>query len=325
MERLSSCGADKADSGYCDDMNGETTNNETKHICVCICTYKRPLLLNRLLVELGGQDTSGLFTYSIVVADNDYLQSAKPIVDTFAATSSVLIKYCVESRQNIALARNKAIENTKGDFIAFIDDDEYPTKRWLVTLFEACNKYDVDGVLGPVKPYFDEETPKWVIKGRFYERATYETGIVIDWRKGRTNNVLLKMRLFKDGVPPFRPEFRAGEDQDFFQRMIEKGYAFIWCNEAVVYEAVPPLRWKRTYMLRRALLRGAMEPKTANFGMLNIAKSILAVPAYTVALPFALVLGHHRFMGLLVRLFDHVGLLLALLGIDVVTEPYVTE
>ena len=114
-------------------MNGETTNNETNHINVCICTYKRPPLLKRLLEELGGQDTSGLFTYSIVVADNDYLQSAKPIVDDFTATSSVPIKYCVEPRQNIALARNKAIENVNGDFVAFIDDDEFPTKRWLLT------------------------------------------------------------------------------------------------------------------------------------------------------------------------------------------------
>ena len=192
-------------------------------------------------------------------------------------------------------------------------------------MFEACDKYDVDGVLGPVKPHFDEETPKWVIKGKFYERATYPTGFVIDWRKGRTGNVLLKMRLFTDGAQPFRPEFRAGEDQDFFQRMIEKGYVFIWCNEAVAYEAVPPLRWKRTFMLRRALLRGAMEPKTANFGVLDIAKSIIAVLLYTVALPFALVLGQHRFMSLLVRLFDHVGKLLALLGLDLVREPYVTE
>jgi hypothetical protein len=44
-----------------------------------------------------------------------------------------------------------------------------------------------------------------------------------------------------------------------------------------------------------------------------------------VALPFALVLGQHRFMTLLVKLFDHVGKLLALFGINPVTEEYVTD
>ena len=298
--------------------------NETKHISVCICTYKRPRFLKRLLEELDGQDTSGLFTYSIVVADNDHLQSGEAVVRDFAAASSIPIKYCVEPRQNIALTRNKAIENANGDFVAFIDDDEFPTRRWLLTLFKACNEFGVDGVLGPVKRHFDEEPPKWVVKGKFYERPTYPTGFVIDWRKGRTNNVLLKKRIFAAGAQPFRPDFLTGEDQDFFRRMIEKRHAFVWCNEAVVYEVVPPVRWKRTFMLRRALLGGTVSVIEPTFGALAIAKSVIAVPAYTAALPFALVLGHHRFMILSVKLFEHLGKLLALMGIKPI-RAYVTD
>jgi len=299
--------------------------NEAKHISVCICTYKRPHLLPRLLRELICQETGGLFTYSIVVADNDSLQSAKAVVTDFAAASTIAINYCVEPKQNIALARNKAIENVHGDFVAFIDDDEFPRKDWLLTLFRARMEYDVDGVLGPVKPFFDEKPPKWVIEGKFYERPTYRTGFVIDWRKGRTGNVLLKRQLFEAGAPWFRPEFLTGEDQDFFRRMIEKGYVFIWCNEAVAYEVVPPIRWKRAFMLRRALLRGKISRVHPTFGARDIATSLIAVPAYTAALPCALVLGHSRFMTCLVKLFDHLGRLLALLGINPIRESYVTD
>ena len=196
---------------------------KTNHISVCICTYKRPRFLKRLLEELGVQDSGGLFTYSIVVADNDLSESAKPVVDDFTAVSPIPVTYCVEPRQNIPLARNKAVENTTGDFVAFIDDDEFPSKRWLLTLFKACSEYEVDGVLGPVKRHFDEVPPKWVVEGKFYERPTYPTGFVIDWKKGRTGNVLLKSRIFSADAQPFKQEFRGGEDQDFFQRMIEKG------------------------------------------------------------------------------------------------------
>jgi succinoglycan biosynthesis protein ExoM len=303
----------------------EAMTSETQHICVCICTYKRPQLLKRLLEDIRGQDTNGLFTYSIVVADNDHLRSAESVVADFAVASSVPIRYCVEPRQNIALARNTAVGNAHGDFVAFIDDDEFPTKRWLLTLFETCNQYEVDGVLGPVKRHFDVEPPEWVIKGNFYERPTHPTGFIIGWANGRTNNVLLKKQIFAAAAQPFRPEFRTGEDQDFFRRMIEKRHVFIWCNEALVYEVVPPIRWKRTFMLRRALLRGATSRIHPTFGALSVAKSVIAVPAYTTALPFALVLGHHRFMTLLVRLFDHIGRLLALLGINPIREPYVTD
>jgi len=299
--------------------------HETHHISVCVCTYKRPRLLKRLLQELSGQDTGGRFTYSIVVADNDCLQTAREVVSDFGATSSIPIRYCVEPRQNIALARNKALENASGDFVAFIDDDEFPTKRWLLTLFETCNKYGVDGVLGPVRPHFDEEPPKWVVQGRFYERPTYSTGLVIDWSKGRTGNALLKRRIFATGAPQFRAEFLTGEDQDFFRRMIEKGHRFIWCNEAMAYEVVPPIRWKPTFMLRRALLKGATRVVDPTFGAVEIAKSVIAVPAYAAALPFAFVLGYHRFMTCLVKLCGHIGQLLALAGINPIREPYVTD
>src|SRR5271168_3970673 len=197
-------------------------SNEIQHISVCVCTYKRPALLKRSLAGLLGQETEGLFTYSIVVVDNDELRSAEPAVSEFAAGSAIGIQYCVEPRQNIALARNKAVENATGEFIAFIDDDEFPTKAWLLTLFKACREYKVDGALGPVKPHFDEEPPKWVVQGKFYDRPSYPTGLVIDWRKGRTGNVLLKRELFGAGGELFRPEFRVGEDQDFFRRLIEK-------------------------------------------------------------------------------------------------------
>jgi glycosyltransferase involved in cell wall biosynthesis len=304
--------------------------SETKHISVCVCTYKRPHLLKRLLEALSDQDTSDndtdtLFTYSMVIADNDQLQSAKSVVSDFAASSSVSVKYCVEPEQSIALARNKAVENAQGDYIAFIDDDEFPAKNWLLMLFQTCEEYRVDGVLGPVKRHFDEEPPQWIVKSQFYERRINTTGSIVDWREARTGNVLLKRQILDASVPPFRADFRAGEDQDLFRRMIEKGHVFIWSDQAVAYEVVSPSRWKRTYMLKKALLRGATARLQPSCGALSIAKSVIAVPVYLAGLPLACIFGHHRFMAMLVRLFDHLGKLLALVGINPIKEQYVTD
>jgi succinoglycan biosynthesis protein ExoM len=298
---------------------------ETKHITVCICTYKRPQSIYRLLRELEGQDTGGLFTYSIVVADNDHLRSAESVVSRFSSPSTSHVKYCVEPQQNIALARNKAVKIAKGDFVALIDDDEFPEKDWLLTLFRTCEQHKVDGVLGPVKRWFDEQPPQWIVKGEFCTRPVNPTGTVVDWREARTGNVLLKRRVFDSDGQPFRPEFRMGEDQDFFRRMIEKGYRFIWSSDAVVYEVVPPMRWKRKYMLRKALLRGATARLQPSCGTASILKSVMAVPIYASALPMAQLLGHHRFMSLLIKLCDHVGKLLAVVGIDPIKDSYVTE
>lgn len=295
------------------------------HITVCICTYKRPQLLGRLLEELSAQHTAGLFTYSIVVVDNDHLRSAEPIVSNFAAESIACVRYCVESRQGISRARNMAVANATGELIAFIDDDELPTQCWLLTLFKALNEYKSDGVLGCVRPYFDVEPPRWLVKGRFYERPTYATGFVIDWQQGRTGNVLLKRAILLVDAQPFRPEFRSGEDQDFFRRMIGQGKVFIWCNESVVHEVIPPSRWKRVLMLKRALLQGASSAVHPTFRWLNFAKSAIAVPVYAAALPIALIFGHHILMLCLIKLCDHLGKLLALVGVDPIRSAYITE
>src|SRR5262245_37392378 len=116
-------------------MIQEQTVPATSHITVCICTYKRPLLLKRLLNDVGRQDTGGMFTISIVVVDNDRAETAKPVVQEFATASTVPVNYFVEPQQNIALARNRAVLNAKGDFIACVDDDEFPIEGWLRNLF----------------------------------------------------------------------------------------------------------------------------------------------------------------------------------------------
>jgi succinoglycan biosynthesis protein ExoM len=296
------------------------------HISICICTYKRPDLLKRLLEELGRQETEELFSYSIVVTDNDRSRSAQDIVSDLDSRLAVDIVYCVEPQQNIALARNRALANATGNFIAFIDDDEFPIQNWLLTLLKACHVYQADGVLGPVKPYFEQEPPQWVIKGRFFERPIHETGFVIDWTEGRTGNLLFKRRILKGIGQPFRPEFGSGgEDRNFFIRMIEKGHVFRWCNEAVAYEVVPRVRWKRSFMLKRALLRGKMSLNHRTSGPPAVLKSLVAVPLYLLALPFLLLVGQHKFMEYLIKLCDHAGRILALLGFNPIRESYVTE
>lgn len=291
------------------------------HICICICTFKRPNLLKHLLDELKLQITEGLFSYSVVVADNDHRQSGKQVVSEFAATSSIRIVYCVESEQNIALARNKALENAKGKFIAFIDDDEIPAEDWLCELFKACNAYRADGVLGPVRPCYEHNPPPWLIKYKSIERPEHDTGYKMGFSETRTGNVLFRREILNGLNYVFRSEFGTGsEDVDFFKRMMGKGSTFVWCNSAVVYELVPPARCKRSYQLRLALLRGGNSLKHRTDRARNVVKALIAVPVYGFSLPFLFVAGHHHFMNYSIKFCDHAGRLLGLLGINPVKE-----
>ena len=300
-------------------------DKESNHISVCICTYKRPEMLRRLLWKVAEQETDGLFTFSIVVVDNDRAQSAAAVIREFAAVNNVTTGYYVEDRQGICLARNKAIKNADGGLIAFIDDDEFPDRGWLAALFKCYLEHGAAGVMGPVKSYFDQVPPRWVIESKFYERPRHPTGFRIDWREGRTGNVLLSSQLFKGKALPFDPTFHRGGDTDFFRRMSAMGHTFVWCDEAVVYEIVPPARWTLSFMLKRALLRGSITVQSPALGVGSIAKSLVAVPLYILTLTFVWMFGVHRAVDVLVRLCDHLGKLLTLAGLKPLKHPYVTD
>jgi glycosyltransferase involved in cell wall biosynthesis len=276
--------------------------------------------LQRTLAALLKQETGGRFTMAVVVADNDREQSARSTVEAFRAATTLPVTYRVEPERNIALARNAAVESADGDYVAFIDDDEFPTPGWLARLLGACETYGGDGALGPVRPCFEHPAPAWLIRSGLCERPEHRTGALLHWRQTRTGNALLRRHVLHDLTPPFRPIFASGgEDQDLFRRLIERGYRFVWSKEAIVYELVPPTRCTRSYLVRKALLRGQNERSLLSAR--SIAKSLVAVPLYALMLP-PLLPTQALFMRYLVRLMDHTGKLLGALGVNPVGNDY---
>ena len=293
----------------------------TTKISVCICTFMRPALLGKLLPAVARQQTGGLFEIDIVVADNDCGQSARAVVQQAQLDSPVPLRYVVEPEQNIALARNRALKAADGDFVAFIDDDEIPPADWLLSAWQACQRYGADGVLAPVRPYFAHRPPAWLLRGRFCERPEPATGCRLHWRQTRTGNVLFGRRLLEGLEEPFCPRYgNGGEDQDFFRRLMQRGAVFVWCNEAAVRELVPPQRCSRRYLLKRALLRGQCEVGLTDAR--GICKSIVAVPLYLTVLPFVLPV-QHLCMQVLVRLCDHAGKLAGVVGLRPLGSKYI--
>jgi len=217
-------------------------------------------LLSALLRSLLTEETKNLFDYSIVVVDNDRLESARPAVEAAARESDISMSYHVESEQNIALARNRAVTNAAGEFIAFIDDDECPAGDWLLNLYRAQQKYGADGVLGPVRPSFDESCPAWLERSGICDRPSHASGSVMTVRETRTGNVLLKREIFDDPDNRFDPQFgrSGGEDVWFFHKVTAKGRVFVWCEEAPVYESIPAERRTEAYYLKRSIRIGGL-------------------------------------------------------------------
>ncbi len=298
-------------------------NSSAVHISICVCTYRRSEMLLRLLSSLPLLKTEDLFTYSVVVVDNDDQQSAKSVVARAREQTGLRIDYDVEPERNISFARNRSVRNAHGTLVAFIDDDEFPAEDWLLKHFKMLEASKADGVLGPVKPHFDEEGPAWLVKSGLLERSSLGSGEVIkDSIHTRTGNVLIRKRVFTDTDAWFDPRFGVigGGDKIFFKERMATGSVFVWCSEACVFELVPPERQSRMYYLKRGWSRGVGAALETRFLSADTAKSVVAITVYTAALPVLLVLGHHLFMKYLVKDCDHISKVLGHLGVTLVPE-----
>lgn len=287
-------------------------------ISVCICTYKRPELLTRLLSALGHQSIDNRFSFEIVVADNDRRRTAEEVVKHFRRQSDVDVVYDCEPEQNISRARNKTVSNARGEFIAFIDDDEFPGPEWLQTLFDACRKFRADGVLGPVNPLYEGTPPRWLIESGLCNRDSFPTGTLLDnSRFMRTGNVLFSRRILKNSEDPFDPSkgLTGGEDADFFDRMLRNGRTFVWCDEAGVFETVPEERQRMGYYVKRAFLQGMTTADQEPLIGTGTLKSLVAVVIYTAGLPVLMAMSRSLFVRYLIKDFNHTAKLLGHCGI----------
>ena len=293
------------------------------HISVCICTYRRNQMLERLLRKVALQETDGLFDYSVVVVDNDAAGPARETVTRLQAELDLDITYGIEPEQTIPAARNHALRLAKGNYIGIIDDDEFPPQHWLLTMYRAIQTFDVDGALGPVHPFFEKNPPVWLVKSRFCERPVLRTGTLLIWDQTRTGNVLLKKDVFDKHHLCFDLNCKtSGSDKEFFREAMDVGCRFIAVEEAPVYEIVPPERQTKSYYLKRTLLQGSNDRKFRAPHLLGLSrvvapmKAIGALLFYTLIVPFCALIGSHAVMIYAEKVAYHLSWLLAMLGID---------
>ena len=274
-------------------------------LSICICTYKRPALLRRLLMAIYGQTLTGT-EIEVVVVDNDSERSATAVLAEMASVFGPALNTLNLANPNISLARNAVIKAAKGDWIIMIDDDEVPQPDWLEQLMVVQKQQQADVVFAPVLPEYSEATPAWIRQGAYFDRRRLPTGTIIDHKDARSGNVLVRRSLLdslssqqQDGQGPFDPAFgtTGGEDSMLFRQLDNMGAVMVWCDEAPAYEFIPADRATAKWLLQRSYRTGQLFIRTelamqAGASRLRAALllSLRACLQFLLALLFALLL-----------------------------------
>lgn len=112
-------------------------------ISVLIATKDRPLHLERLLASLCRQT---LVPDEIVVVDNNSVKDYSTVLAEYS--DQLPIKYVREDQPGIAHARNRAVAESIGEYLVFIDDDCVAHDEWIANIVAPFEKNPHIGIVG---------------------------------------------------------------------------------------------------------------------------------------------------------------------------------
>lgn len=221
-------------------------------IAICICTYRRPAMLDDLLASIERLATDGN-ELRLVVVDNDPTSSARAVVERHL---SLVVTYDVHPARSISAVRNRSVERALAldcDIVAFLDDDQRVDPLWLRELLCTFDRFCAGAVAGAVVPVLCDTAPRWIRTGGFFDRPRYATGARV--RPSPLGGVAIDANKLAAIPEPFGRHFgRPGGEDTYFLAQVSSvvGEPF-WCDEAVLYETVPLERTTARWLLQRAL------------------------------------------------------------------------
>ena len=229
-------------------------------VTIAIPTFRRPRGLERLLRAI--EKLEGHAALHVLVADNDAEHRAGiAVVERLrSATYRWPIEAFVVVERGIAQARNALVERafaTGFDWLAMVDDDEWPQAGWIAAFLRAAAQTGADALHGAVLPQFDKPPGRWAARCYGFAPLRGRTGAIAMIHG--TANVLLHRSVFGTIAPPwFDPGFAlsGGEDKDFFTRLKLAGARFAWADAAVVHAAMPASRANARWAVQRAFRVG---------------------------------------------------------------------
>jgi glycosyltransferase involved in cell wall biosynthesis len=205
-------------------------------VSVVIPTYKRPALLIKCLIHLAGQNFSKEKYEVIVVTDGpDY--DTKNEVTLFSQQHLFfnLSCYNLKEKKGPAAARNKGVQNAKGELILFTDDDCLPQADWVNAYwntYESSRKKEVAFTGQTIVPHSKTPTD--------YEKniANLETAEFITANCAITKNIFNKVDGFDEAFP-----IAWREDSDMHFKLIEASVPIHHTKNAVVIHPVRKAKW----------------------------------------------------------------------------------
>ncbi|MDR0420846.1 MAG: glycosyltransferase [Prevotellaceae bacterium] len=256
-------------------------------LSVVICTYNRAGFIIDGLVALVKQ-TLNRALFEVLVINNNCTDNTETLCKNFASDiPDFNYRYIVETRQGISYARNRGVEEAKGEIIVFLDDDAVANSDYLEKMLTFFEQTPIAaGCGGRIYPRFETGRPRWMSHFLVALTSSIDLGNktkVFTLRQFPVGaNMAVRKKMFdKHGL--FNPDLgRKGnsmdgaEEKDLFYRMMSAKEKIYYVADAIVYHYVPDKRFVFDFFKRQSIGIGKSEQiRSKNISNFEYIKSII--------------------------------------------------
>jgi len=183
----------------------------------------------------------------------------------------VNFRYFVEKNQGLSYARNRGIDEAKGEMLIFLDDDAFVGKNYLEKLTEYLSLYPkMSAFGGKITPIFESgKTPAWFSSWSSSFISALDKGKNVKEFTGIAYPIGANMGFYKKCVEKtgnFNVELgrkeknlAGGEEKDLFNRFKENGLKIYYFPDIEAFHVIPENRTTYDYIKKLGLGVGASE------------------------------------------------------------------
>lgn len=265
---------------------------EIMNISVGISTYNRSSSLKKMIESPLRQERLEGISLEIIIVDHNCTDNTRDVVHDFIANSECDIKYLFEDKPTLSDARNRAILESKGEIIAFTDDDVIVDKCWIYSMAKAFRETGCDVLSGKILPVYPENTPRWI-----QDHQEFLNGPIVYRNHGDES------RFYDDTMLPFvgahmvfkrecfnehglftveiglGTDYPYGEDVEMFRRLMgcKKIY---YCADCIVWHVHSPERTTFKYINQWFYRNGLSFTKKRQVDIEKSKRHFAGIPVY---------------------------------------------
>lgn len=240
-------------------------------ISIIVCTYNRDAYIYKTLECIAKNGVSA-DDYEIVLIDNNCTDNTVSECRRFQENyPNVHYSYFLETNQGLSYARNRGIQEAKGDYCVFLDDDAYVQPDYLKNLNRNLIQYpDTVAFGGKITPLYESGyEPDWISprlvpimsaidKGTSIVEFTgnaYPIGANMGFKKQCFNTV----GMFNTALGRTKKNMLGGEEKDMFDRIRQENMKILYFPNITVQHVIPKSRTTMDFVRKVAFGVGMSE------------------------------------------------------------------